>query len=189
MGIVAGDRDGKPRSGAVRFVREDRIGQGIEGPDQSRIRQIFLRGRTDAVVLDLIRDRAIAACHRVVGVDDDLAGQCLAVVAADLRQCSVRHGNQDCIAKGDGLLDASRLGQRTETRDQIFQFVRMARGKEDRMAGLDPQAADGAADVAGADDTDFEFGDGCPGRARRSAVRPLKAGRRCRAGCDADDRI
>ena len=38
------------------------------------------------------------------------------------------------------------------------------------MAGLDPQAADGAADMAGADDADAQFAAGCAGRAGRSAA-------------------
>ena len=50
------------------------------------------------------------------------------------------------------------LGERPEPRDQVLDLLGMARRKQHGMAGLDPQAADRAADMARADDADAQLG-------------------------------
>ena len=61
--------------------------------------------------------------------------------------------------------DRAGAGQRAEPGDQVLEFLGMARREQHRVAGLDPEAADGAADVARADDADAQLA-GCRLRER-----------------------
>ena len=61
------------------------------------------------------------------------------------------------LAEIERLADRAGLGERAEVVDQRLDLLRMARREQHRVTGLDPQAADRAADVAGADDADFEL--------------------------------
>ena len=97
---------------------------------------------------------AVARCNRVAGVEHDLALERAAVVLADLRQRAVGHRDEQRIAERDRLGDRAGLRKRAEPRHQVLQLFGMAGRKQHRMAGLDPQAPDRAADVPRADNSD-----------------------------------
>src|SRR5207248_4430799 len=122
--------------------------------NEPRSRQIFLRGDADAVRFHLIGHRAIAGGHRVAGIQYDLALEWRGVIAPDLRQRTIRYGKQHDVAKGDRLIDRAGLRQGSETRDHVLEFLGMARGEQDLMAVLDPESADGAADMTGTNGSD-----------------------------------
>ena len=77
---------------------------------------------------------------------------------AELRDGAIWHGEQDSVAKRDGLFDGAGLGQRSERCDETVELLRMPVGEEYSVPVLDPQASDGAADVAGANGAERDFG-------------------------------
>ena len=70
--IVTGNRNRELWIGAVRFAREDRIGECVECAYQPRAGQVLLRGYADAVALDFVGKRAVAGWNRVAGLEQDL---------------------------------------------------------------------------------------------------------------------
>ena len=54
FGIIAGDRHGELGIGTVRFTCENHVTERVESANQPRTGQIFLRGHTDAVLVDFV---------------------------------------------------------------------------------------------------------------------------------------
>ena len=102
------------------------------------------------------RDLAVARRDRVAGVEHHLAGELAAVVLADLRIGAIGHGDEDDVAERDRFGNGARLGERAEPLHQRGEFLGMAGREHHGMTGLDPERSDRAADMAGADDADFQ---------------------------------
>ena len=124
------------------------------------------------------RSCAVARRDRVAGVQHHLAGEFRRVVLGELRHRLVRHREQDRVAERQRLRDGPGLGERSKPVGERLELLRMARGEHDGMAGLDPEAADGAADVARADDADLEL---VCGRLRACEPGQRRGGEQC--GC------
>src|SRR5262249_2012295 len=110
--------------------------------------KIFLRGHADAVLLDFIRDGAIARRHRVTGVEHDFTFHRCGVVPTNLRNRAVRHRDEKDLAKRNRLLDRTRLREAAKLCHHGLQFLGMTRGKQYRVATLDPETSDRATNIA-----------------------------------------
>ena len=99
------------------------------------------------------------------------------MIAAELRQRAVGYGDQHNLAERDCLVDGARLRQRSKAHHQFFQFLGVARRKQDLMPVLDPQPADRAADMAGADGSDWNL-----------AVAIALGAQRCGGECRANEK-
>ena len=155
--IVAGNGHREFRIGPVRFAGEYFVGHRVEGTNEPRSRQVFLRRHADTVGFYFLRDRSVAANKGVASIQDDFALELRGVIAADLRKCGVRYGQQHNVAERDGLVDRAGLRQRSETCHQVLQFLGMTRGEQYLVPVLDPQSADCAADMAGTNGSDRHF--------------------------------
>src|SRR5262249_36123756 len=118
--IVTGNRHREFWIGPVRFAGEYPVGHRVEGANEPRSRQVFLRGHTDAVGFALIGDRAIARCNGIAGVEDDVAFESRRMLLSNLRYRSVAHGQQHNIGEYDRLIDILGVGQRAKTCNQVF---------------------------------------------------------------------
>ena len=135
----------------------------VERADDAGAGQILRRGDADALLFHFLGDLAVARGDRIAGVEHHLAGKLAAVILADLRIGAIGHGDENDIAERDRFGDRAALGQGAEPLHQRREFFGMAGGEHHGMAGLHPERADRAADMAGSDDADFQ---------RRAAVWP-----------------
>ena len=76
--------------------------------------KVLLRRDADAVLQHFVGDRPVARGDRVAGVEHDLALERCGVLAAELGQRRVRHGEEQRLAEGDRLGDRAAAGERAE---------------------------------------------------------------------------
>ena len=144
------------------------IGNRVERPHQAHAAEVIGGGRAGAARAGGLGHAAVAAREGIAGLEHDLAREFSGIVASDLRQGAVGDRDQHDLAESGGLARVGRPDARTEPPGQALEFGGVARGQHQFVTGGGPEFAQGAADLAGADDAD--------------AQRPLALGlRRCRA--------
>src|SRR5687768_7524148 len=171
--VVAGNRDPQLLALPMRFTLDLGEAEGIQRAHQAHARQVFRGSDTGAPLQRVGPDLSVAIHARVADVDDDLALHERGVVAADVRQLAIRHGDQNHIAELRGFRRRAGARLRARLGHEILQVAGVARREENLMARLRPLQSDGAALPARADDADLH-------RLRRRRLRAQTAVRRQR---------
>ena len=141
---------------------------GVERAHQAHAGEELGGGGAGALLAGLDRHVAVARRVGVAGVEDDLAGEDVLQVLADLRHRAVGDRDEDDVAEGRRLARRAHAGLGAELVGEGLQLIGVARRDEHLVAGLHPELGEGAADVAGADDADLERLGGLRRRRRRA---------------------
>src|ERR1700733_1455691 len=157
--VVTSNWNGHAITGAISLRLEVLVAHAVEGTYDARSWEHFCRGQANTFRFGLRRQiAAVTYCDGVPCVEHDLARELASVVLADLRISAIGHGNENDITKVNGFGNCTCLRKAAESIDQRLQFFRVPGREHHWVTRFHPERSDGAANVTGPDDTDFQRG-------------------------------
>jgi hypothetical protein len=129
---------------------------GVEGTHEANAGQEF--GRSDPGPLSACLERHLAVALRIwiPRVEYDFSRELVREVASDLRERSVRNGDEHDVAEHRRLSGRSRPGLGPDRTDEIPELLGVAGRDEHLVPRLGPQRGERASNPPRADDADLE---------------------------------